>query len=119
MTSPGEERSNETGNLIIADGSVEFCEATPIGLVDEPKVSSLYGRETDQDLRSATKTCVAPVDASRDFYSFSPNEQCGGGGGVGGYTARLFMLFSFTCSADHERDWPPCKVVFSGWQPIR
>ena len=53
----GEERSNETGNLIIADGSVEFCEATPIGLVDEPKVS-LYGRETDQDLRSACR-CVA------------------------------------------------------------
>ena len=33
--------------------------------------------------------------------------------------ARLFLLFSFPCSADHERDWPPCKVVFSGWQPIR
>ena len=56
-TSPEEERSNETGKLIIADGSVEFCEATPIGLVDEPKVS-LYGRETDQDLRSACR-CVA------------------------------------------------------------
>ena len=42
---------------IIADGSVEFCEATPIGLVDEPKVS-LYGHETDQDLRSACR-CVA------------------------------------------------------------
>ena len=39
--------------LIIADGSVEFCEATPIGLVDEPKVS-LYGRETDH-LRSACR----------------------------------------------------------------
>ena len=50
----GEERSNETGKLIIADGSVEFCEATPIGIVDEPKVS-LYGRETDQDLRSACR----------------------------------------------------------------
>ena len=37
----------------------------------------------------------------------------------GGYAARLFLLFSFPCSADHERDWPPCKVVFSGWQPIR
>ena len=48
-TSPGEERSNETGKLSIADGSVEFCEATPIGLVDEPKVS-LNERETDQDL---------------------------------------------------------------------
>ena len=28
----------------------------------------------------------------------------------GGYVARLFLLFSFPCSADHERDWPPCKV---------
>ena len=35
------------------------------------------------------------------------------------HAARLFLLFSFPCSADHERDWPPCKVVFSGWQPIR
>ena len=32
--------------------SVEFCEATPFGLVDESK-EYLYGRETDQDLRSA------------------------------------------------------------------
>ena len=35
------------------------------------------------------------------------------------HAARLFLLFSFPCSADHERDWPPCKIVFSGWQPIR
>ena len=33
-------------------------------------------------------------------------------GGGGGYAARLFLLFSFPCSADHERDWPPCKAVF-------
>ena len=39
------------GNLLSQTG-VEFCEATPIGLVDEPKVS-VYGRETDRDLRSA------------------------------------------------------------------
>ena len=40
-----------------------------------------------------------------------------GGVGGGGYAARLFLLFSFPCSADHEeRDWPRCKVVFSGWQ---
>ena len=52
-----EKRSNETGKLVIADGSVEFCEATLIGLVDEPKVS-LCGRETDRDLRSACR-CVA------------------------------------------------------------
>ena len=31
-----------------------------------------------------------------------------------GYAARLFLLFSFPCSADHERDWPPFKVVFFG-----
>ena len=45
----------------------------------------------------------------------SPNEQYGGRGGR--YAARLFILFSSPCSADHERDWPPCKVVFSGWRP--
>ena len=37
-----------------------------------------------------------------------------GGGGGGGYAARLFLLFSFSCSAEDERDWPPCKVVFFG-----
>ena len=36
------------------------------------------------------------------------------GEGGGGYAARLFLLFSFPCSADHERDWPPCEVVFFG-----
>ena len=35
-----------------------------------------------------------------------------GGGGEGGGAARLFLFSFFTCSADHERDWPPCKVVF-------
>ena len=34
-------------------------------------------------------------------------------GGGGGGAARLFSFF-FPCSADHERDWPPCKVVFFG-----
>ena len=81
--SPGGERENETGKVVIAHGSVQFCEATTIGLVDEWK-ESLYGRETDRD--RVTPACVAPrhVDASRDFYLiFSPNEQrlcvCGGG----------------------------------------
>ena len=40
------------GKVVIAHGSVEFCEATPIGLADESK-ESLYGRETDRDLRNA------------------------------------------------------------------
>ena len=51
QTSPGEERGNETGKIVIAHGSVEFYEATPIGLPDESK-ESLYGRETDRDLSS-------------------------------------------------------------------
>ena len=40
--------------------------------------------------------------------------------GGGGMLPDFLFLFSFPCSADHERDWPPCKVsFFSGWQPIR
>ena len=44
------------------------------------------------------------------LFIFSERAVWGVGGG--GYAARLFLLFSFACSADHERDWPPCKVVF-------
>ena len=62
-----------------------------------------------------TETCVAPVDASRDFYFLLFLRTSSGGGWGGG----IFRLFSFPCSAHNERDWPPCKVVFSGWQPIR
>ena len=40
------------GKVVIAPGSVEFCEATPIGLADETK-ESLYERESDRDLRNA------------------------------------------------------------------
>ena len=48
------------------------------------------------------------------FIIFSPNEQRAGGGGGAGCAARLFFFFFFPCSADHERDWPPCEVVFFG-----
>ena len=44
------------------------------------------------------------------LFSFAPDEQRGEG--VGGGAARLF--FFSPCSADHERDWPPCKIVFFG-----
>ena len=27
------------------------------------------------------------------------------------HTAKLFFFFLFPCSADHERDWPPYKVL--------
>ena len=36
------------------------------------------------------------------------------GGWGGGYAARLFLSFFFPCSSDHERDWPPCEIVFFG-----
>ena len=54
--------------------------------------------------------------SSRDFFFFfSSNEQrARGGGGGGGEGALPDFFFFFPCSADHERDWPPCKVVFFG-----
>ena len=36
----------------------------------------------------------------------------------GGVPDSLFLV-SFLCPADHERDWPQCLVVLSGWQLIR
>ena len=62
--SPGDERGNKIGKVVIAHGSVDFCEVTPIGLADK-SYESLYGRETDRDLRNAdlrsawTCSCVA------------------------------------------------------------
>ena len=57
------------------------------------------------------------MDAPRDFLIFIslvlfffPNKQRTGGGG----SALPDFFFFFPCSADHERDWPPCKVVFFG-----
>ena len=47
------------------------------------------------DARS-TETCVAPVDATRDFVYFIRTSS--GGGWGGGYAARLFLLFSFPFS---------------------
>ena len=49
------------------------------------------------------------MDASRDFFFFffrTSSARAGGGGG-GGRCQTFFFFF-----ADHERDWPPCKVVF-------
>ena len=39
---------------------------------------------------------------------FSERAVWGVGGGV---CCQTFFLFYFPCSADHEQDWPPCKVV--------
>ena len=61
------------------------------------------------------------MDAPRDFlifyfiiFIFSPNEQRARAGGGGGVRCQTFSFSFFPCSADHERDWPPCKVVFFG-----
>ena len=40
--------------------------------------------------------------------------RAGGGEGGGGRCQTFFSFFFFPCSADHERDWPPCKVVLFG-----
>ena len=59
------------------------------------------------------------MDAPRGFLIFyfiiiifSPNEQRAGGGE--GVRCQTFSFSFFPCSADHERDWPPCEVVFFG-----
>ena len=38
------------------------------------------------------------------------SERAARGGGV----LPDFYFYFFSCSADHERDWPPCKVGFFG-----
>ena len=46
----------------------------------------------------------------RQFFFFSERAAWGVGGGV---RCQTFSNVLFPCS-DHERDWPPCKVVFIG-----
>ena len=46
------------------------------------------------------------------FYFFLRTSSARGGGG--GVRCQTFSFSFFPCSADHERDWPPCKVVFFG-----
>ena len=48
------------------------------------------------------------------YFLFSLNEQRAGGGGGGevGAARLFFSSFIFPGSANHERDWPPCKIVF-------
>ena len=45
------------------------------------------------------------------FFFFSERAARGGWGGGG---ALPDVFFFSPCSADRERDWPPCKVVFIG-----
>ena len=80
-----------------------------------PLTKSTSRRNPCTDARR-TEICVAPLDASRDFF-FLPTSSVGGGGGM--HCQTFSFVFSFPCSADHERDLPPCREFFSGWQPIR
>ena len=56
------------------------------------------------------------MDAPRDFififlFLFERAARWGGGGRA---LPVFFFLLFFPCSADHERDWPPCKEAFFG-----
>ena len=53
---------------------------------------------------SPTEICVAPVGASRDCVHLRTSRV--------GCAAKRFILFSFPCPSDHEREWPRYKVVF-------
>ena len=54
------------------------------------------------------------MDAPRDFLDFYFFSERAARAGAGGVRCQTFFFFFFPCSADHERDWPPCKVVFFG-----
>ena len=92
-------------NLLSHTEAYNFTKQHPLTLSKSLRNPCTDGRPTE--------TCVAPVDASRDFLIFfSSNEKCVCVGG--GMLPDFFLLFSFPCSANHERDWPPCKIVFFG-----
>ena len=44
------------------------------------------------------------------FFILFFSERAARGGGAGGALPDFFFFHFFPCSADHERDWPPCKV---------
>ena len=67
------------------------------------------GHDRTFQIVSSVKTNTCSSLLYDIFFFFSPNEQRAGGGALPD-----FFFFFFPCSADHERDWPPCKVVFFG-----
>ena len=96
-------RENRINQSINRQEKREATSRTPIGLVDEPEESCTGARRTE--------TCVARCNSGHLFaLSYTPRvlfsilfyflrtSSVGGG-----YAARLFLLFSFPCSADHER----------------
>ena len=63
-----------------------------------------------------TPTCVAPrhVDAPRYFFILFFILRTSSAQGKGALPDFFCSFLFFPCSADHERDWPPCKAVFFG-----
>ena len=64
-------------------------------------------------------TTAVPVhimyyECSSAYMYSSTYERAARGGGGGGALPDFFFFSFFPCLADHERDWPPCKVVFFG-----
>ena len=57
----------------------------------------------------------AVTEGGRRFMASWRKERAAWGGGG---ALSDFFVFVFPYSADHEWDWPPCKVDFSGWRPI-
>ena len=59
-------------------------------------------------MRSDFSLKIQILHQPRSFFLRTSSAQ---GGGV---RCQTFSFSFFLCSADHERDWPPCKVVFFG-----
>ena len=71
-----------------------------------------YEYSTNVD-NSTIETYNAPRDFLHFFFFFFFFSERAARGG-GGVRCQTFSFSFFPCSADHERDWPPCKVFFFG-----
>ena len=96
------------------------------GTVSHSRIKHLYERLLVQALRGVIRFyyTVLRVLLQKMYHSINSNRSwCFPRGGWKGVCCQaFFILFSFPCSADHEREWPQCTckvVVFSGWQSIR
>ena len=59
-------------------------------------------------------SCVTPAGTSTWRPEWLGRKHTHTWGGVRCQTFLFFFFSFFPCSAGHERDWPPCKVVFFG-----
>ena len=83
----------------------------PKRLPQHPVASALGIEATEEEIATAMKAMANAKAVGPDGL---PAELLKVGRGAG-----PDFFLSFSCSADYERDWPPCKAVFSSWQPMR